>query len=354
MQSPQPRPLTVLAVSLGLGVSLAAQTTVSIPCAADNTLYQTVTGDLSNGAGVGVFVGLNSTGLVRRGLVRFDVAAALPAGAKVLAARLDLNISNSPVAVAEPLFGHRLLQSWGESTSVASGGGGNGGPAATGDATWLHRFYTSQLWTTPGGDFAATPSFTASMPALGAFSSVLSQAAAADVQSWLDAPAGNFGWLLKGAETLLQSTHRIDSRESTGVRPTLVVTYLLPGQLGSWGSGCASTLGNFTTSWVGAPIGGGSMQVAISDGEPSTVGASFFALALDPAGTQLLPGCAALLPLAAMIPGPAFVVDGSGQASNPFAVPVGFPGYLIACQSAQIANSPLGFTVSNAAVCVLQ
>ena len=348
------RRLAFLPSCLGCALPLAAQTTVSLPCVADNTLYQSATGDLSNGAGIGVFVGLSSSGLIRRGLVRFDVAAGLPAGAKVLAARLDLNVSNSPVAAAEPLFGHRLLQSWGEGTSVAGAGGGNGGPAATGDATWLHRFYTSQLWTTPGGDFVAVPSFTATMPGLGAFSSVPSQAAAADVQAWLDTPASNFGWLLKGGETLLQSTHRLDSRESTGLRPTLVVTYLQPGQSGAWGTGCAGTFGSFTTSWLGAPIGGGTMQIAQSAAPTQSVGAVFFALAIDPAGTPLLPGCAVWLPVSGLIPGPAFFTDAAGAATTPFAVPVGFPGQLVACQAAVLAPTPLGFTAGNAAITVLQ
>lgn len=343
-----------VACCLAFATLAVAQTTVSIPCAADNTLYESATGDLSNGAGIGVFVGLNSSGLKRRGLLRFDVAAAIPVGAKVITVRLDLNVSNSPVSVAEPITGHRLLQSWGEGTSVASGGGGNGGVATTGDATWLHRFWNTQTWTTAGGDFAATPSWTASMPASGVFSSQPSRQAVTDVQGWLDAPASNFGWLLKGGETILQSTHRIDSRESTGVRPTLVVGYLLPGQNGTFGTGCSAPSGTLATAWSGVPLGGATMQILQAAAPPLSVGAVFFALALDPAGTPLLPGCTVWLPPGELIPGPAFVTDAAGAAVTPFVVPVGFPGQVVACQAAVLAPTPLGFTAGNAAVTVLQ
>jgi hypothetical protein len=35
-------------------------------------------------------------------------------------------------------------------------------------------------------------------------------------------------------------------------------------------------------------------------------------------------------------------------------VPAGFPGFLISCQSAIIANNSLGFVLTNAALCVTQ
>jgi hypothetical protein len=50
----------------------------------------------------------------------------------------------------------------------------------------------------------------------------------ADLQAWLDDPAGNFGWLLLGSESGGASAKRFDSRE-TGVpesRPTLVVEFI--------------------------------------------------------------------------------------------------------------------------------
>lgn len=335
--------------------SLHAQTTVTVQCAADNTLYQTLTGDASNGAGASIFVGQNAFGSIRRAVLRFDVAAALPAGARVLTAQLNLNSVQTTVALPHPMTGHRLLQSWGEGTSVATGGGGGGGVATTNDATWLHRFWNTTLWTTPGGDFVATPSFTASMPPFGPFSSNLSRTAAEDVQGWLNAPATNFGWLLKTVnETLSSTAHRIDSRESLGLKPTLTVTYLLPGQNGFYGVGCPVGANNFSAAWVGAPIGGATVQISKSAGPAGSVGADFFTLSLDPVGLTLLPSCSVWLPLAEVIPGGAFFTDGAGAGSSSFQIPVGFPGYMINCQAAVLTNNALGFAMSNSALTVLQ
>ncbi len=359
MLTPSRRCRSLLSSCLFAG-GLAAQTTTTIACAADNSLYQAPLGDASNGAGTGLFVGMTSAGLIRRAVLRFDVAAALPAGARVIAAQLTVNVANAPNTNPEPMTGHRLLQAWGEGTSVATAGGGNGGPATNGDATWLYRFYNvatptaAPTWTTPGGDFVATPSFAASMPPLGLVTTGVTAVAAQDVQSWLDSPAANFGWLLRSGEITNQTTRRLDSRESSGVRPTLAVTWLAPGQNGTWGTGCAGGFGTFTTAWVGAPSGGSTMQIAHTAAAPLSVGVDFFALALDPVGLPLLPGCAILLPLAAIVPGPSFTTDGSGAGASPFAVPNGFPGYLIACQAAVLDGSAPGFTVSNAALTVLQ
>ena len=49
----------------------------------------------------------------------------------------------------------------------------------------------------------------------------------ADVQSWLDSPAANFGWLLLGNESISQTTKRFDSKDNEGEanRPVLAVEY---------------------------------------------------------------------------------------------------------------------------------
>ena len=342
------------------GVALAgaalAQTTVNIPCANDNTLYETIFGDASNGAGGSTFVGTNSFGSIRRAVMRFDVASVVPAGSRILTARLNLYVTQTTVALPFAMSGHRVTTSWGEGTSVASGGGGGGGAAAVGDATWLHRFWNTQLWTTPGGDFVATPSFTGSMPTFGAFSTNLSRAAADDVQAWLDNPASNHGWLLKVQnETLASTAHRLNSREATSNKPALVVTYLAPGQLGSYGTGCPTTGTNTAiASYSGSSAGGSTLTINKSQTIPNSVGADFFTLSLDPVGVALLPGCTAYLPLAEVINGSAFLTNGAGAGSSTLTVPAGFPGVLISCQSAIIANNSLGFVLTNSALCVTQ
>jgi hypothetical protein len=349
---PLHRGLAFLAVA-AFAAGLVAQTTVVVPCAADNTLYQDATGSLSNGSGTGLFVGLTGTGSIRRAVLRFDVGAVLPANAVVISATLSLNVAQSTVFLPMNVTGHRLLASWGEGTSVAGSGGGGGAPAAPNDATWLHRFFPGTTWVNAGGDFAA-PSFVIPMPGSGPCTSTPSRAMAAEVQSWLTNPALNFGWLLKTDELLPATAHRVDSRESIGPQPSLSVTYMVPGQNGSYGTGCPIGAGNFTAAWIGAPTGGNTVQIAKTSAQPGSVGADFFTLAVDPLGLPLQPGCTLYLPLLEIIQGGLFLTDGLGSGSTSFVIPNGFPGYLIACQAAVLDLSPLGFSISNAALTVLQ
>lgn len=335
-------------------VTAAAQTVVSVPCAADATLYESATGSLANGSGTGLFIGLNAQNLARRALLRFDVAAHLPAGAVVIATSLSLNITQSNAASPTPITGHRLLVAFGEGPSNPPGNGGGGTTPQNGDSTWLHNLFPGSTWTNPGGDFDPVVSLSAEMPVAGAFSSEMTRAANEVVQAWLDNPATNFGWLLKVDETAPAPARRIESRESTGSPPVLRVTYLLPGQSGVWGVGCPVGAGTFGVAWVGAPVGGSTVQVAKTNGTPSALGADFFALALDPIGTPLLPGCDAYLPLNEFVAGSVFVTDASGSASTSYQLPAGFPGRLIAAQSIVLAANPIGYATSDAALTVLQ
>ncbi|HEX6813402.1 MAG TPA: DNRLRE domain-containing protein [Planctomycetota bacterium] len=351
MQLLHPVPHLVLAL---LVTPLAAQTTVTVPCAADNTLYESPTGALSNGAGPSIFAGTNATTppMARRALVRFDVAASVPAGATILSASLSVNVVQTTAFPPIPVAVHRVLQSWGEGTSVSTlGQGGQGAPATTNDATWLHRFWPSTLWTAAGGDFAPAPSFTIVTPAFGTGTSPISPGTVTDVQFWLNNPAQNFGWLLKTDELLASTARRMDSREnSVGTPPSLSVTYVVPGQLATWGTGCPVGAGTFGFSYVGSPVGGTTIQLVNTNAPPLTVGAVFFSLQLDPIGLPLLPGCTIYLPLTGLITGPIFVTDGAGNGSAPFGVPFGFPGFIVVAQSLALAPSPLGFLLSNAAV----
>lgn len=335
----------------------SAQTTTTIVCDRDNTLYEDPTGSLSNGAGGAVFVGRNGTGLIRRALLHFDVAAAVPPGARILDARLSFRIAPS-ITTGQTATAHRVLQDWGEGASVATAGGGGGGaPAAPNDATWLYRFYPAAPWANPGGDFAPSPSF--AMPLyLGVNQSPSTPAATADAQLWLDQPGQNFGWLLRNSELSASTANRIESRESGGpVLPTLSVTYMLPGTSGWHGIGCPTGVGSVTYDFTfgGAPLGGATIQLLQSNGPPSALAAHLFALDLDPVGVPLTTGCTLYLPLAGIIAGPGVRLDPSGAAATPFAVPAGFPGYLVACQAVALdGTNPFGFVISNTGLICLQ
>ncbi|MBY0312253.1 MAG: DNRLRE domain-containing protein [Phycisphaerales bacterium] len=227
---------TVIGLGLAISLSLGAygQSTVSIPAAADTTLFQDTAGELGNGVGAHFFAGDTVRGLgARRGLIRFDIASAVPSGATITQAVLRLNCSrnNSTVDVVTL---HRVLSSWGEGISDAGTPGGAGAPAEIGDATWLHRSYPTVLWGTIGGDFdpavSASASLADGLAAVGPVVWASTPTSVANVQSWLDSPALNFGWLLLGSNISGATAHRFDTRENPTptVRPALTITYTLP------------------------------------------------------------------------------------------------------------------------------
>jgi hypothetical protein len=127
-------------------------------------------------------------------------------------------------AGAETVELHKLLADWGEGTSHAPGGEGDGAPATPNDATWRHRFFDSVFWTTQGADFSANVSASQSVGVTGQYTWTSTQMVA-DVQSWLDNPASNFGWLVLGDETTAATVKRFDSRESASP-PILTIQYI--------------------------------------------------------------------------------------------------------------------------------
>ena len=207
------------------GATSASATIINITPSKDNTLYQydPDEGDHSNGAGFHFFAGENGMGELRRGVLAFDVAGAIPAGSTITAVSLTMNMSMT-LAGARTVELHKLLADWGEGTSHAPMGEGDGAPATLNDATWRHRFFDSVFWTTQGGDFSATVSASQSVGGIGQYTWNSAQMVA-DVQSWLDNPASNFGWLVLGDETASVTAKRFDTRESASP-PMLTIQYI--------------------------------------------------------------------------------------------------------------------------------
>jgi hypothetical protein len=201
--------------------------TAILDAARDATLIESATGSLANGEGPAVFVGRTSQDADsrRRALLAFDVAAALPGGALVTGAWVDLELSPShPAPIEVGLY--RVAADWSEGPSRSSGGVGD--PAQPGDVTWIHTRYDTERWTQAGGDFAAEPSAAAEIGDAGAYRFESSAAVVSDVQAWLDEPASNHGWILVGGEDAASTAKRFYSREAgregTGAR--LVVEYV--------------------------------------------------------------------------------------------------------------------------------
>jgi hypothetical protein len=204
---------------------LYAQKQVSIGASKDNTLYENATGGTSNGAGEYFFVGKTASGSIRRGLIAFDISGNIPTGAVIDSVKLKLNMSKTS-AGPQNIKLHKVLADWGQGTSNAANNEGSGASATVGDATWIHTFFNTNLWTNAGGDFSNTVSAVQSVNNVGFYTWSTSQMVS-DVKSWLDNPSTNFGWILIGNESEPTTAKRFDSRENSiqENRPILTVFY---------------------------------------------------------------------------------------------------------------------------------
>src|SRR6266545_5935335 len=144
----------VLAAAIGSAEAFA-EFAVLRP-AKDSTLIEDAAGSLANGSGPAIFSGrINSTTRsIRRALLAFPIAAAVPRGSTITGVTLHLNLSATSGGPATVGL-HRILADWGEGAS--SSGGGGGAPSVQGDSTWIHRFYDVLFWSRPGGDFDPLP-----------------------------------------------------------------------------------------------------------------------------------------------------------------------------------------------------
>ena len=218
----------------GLAANTALADTLVLEPAKDNTLYEDPTGRFSNGAGQYLFIGRTGSqngipASARRALMSFDLSG-IPVGSQITSAELQVLINKVPPQAGGGVASlHYVDRDWGEGASNAPGPEGQGSAAAPGDATWVHRFFDTDNWTSPGGDYNATASQTAflsSVPETVTFAS--NAGTISDVQSWVDMPASNFGWIMLGDEAAVENARRLVSRESTDAaeRPQLTIEFI--------------------------------------------------------------------------------------------------------------------------------
>lgn len=224
-----------LAVLFAASLASAQTYSVSIPAAKDATYYradgQCGVGDGLHANGAGQFVVSSYDDCMEEGsgtgLLEFDVASHVPAGASIVSVRLEV----SGIEVLEwPGVGCKLVAGgahWTEGPSDPAGAEWYGAPPQPGD---VNLFYASYPTTTWG---AAVPSGSALPQILEGTMNVLSQpwfvpsspALVARVQEWLDVPSTNCGWMCINSVSDL----RFASREHpTLAGPTLIVEYDLP------------------------------------------------------------------------------------------------------------------------------
>jgi len=150
-------------ITITVSAPLAADA-VTIGASKDATIFENNVNN-SNGAGPGIFAGTNGMDSPRRGLIDFDIAGNVPAGATITNVQLTLYLGQvaGGGSGAETIGLFELEADWGEGTTGSGamiGGTGQGFPANPGDATWNARFFPGTLWTTPGSDHEATASVT--------------------------------------------------------------------------------------------------------------------------------------------------------------------------------------------------
>jgi len=219
--------LDVFAVTMTfLGLASAADAAVHVASAlADATIYGDPGTQLANGAGQYLTVGRTNTGMLRRGLLRFDLAG-LPTDATIVSVTMRLHLSQAQAGSFD-LALHRALASWSEGPSDPPGGEGGGVPAVAGDVTWNYRDFDTLAWSVSGGDFVASASATATVGTAVGWYEWTGPGLAADLAAYLADSRLDFGWFLIGDETVNQSTRRFDSRHAElGFRPELVVTWV--------------------------------------------------------------------------------------------------------------------------------
>ena len=220
--------LVLAGMAICSGPSLADS--VVLPPSADNTIYETAVevGEFSNGAGEYMFAGRTNDGPLRRALLRFNIAGSIPAGSTVTSVQLRIHCSRA-AGGTRPCSVHKLTADWGEGASDAFAPGGGGAPSEAGDASWRFSFYPATPWTNDGGDFAPAPSAAATTGGAPSFVTFATNSnLVADVQSWLDVPSENFGWILRGDETPgVRAGKRYDTVQNVTVafRPQLTVNY---------------------------------------------------------------------------------------------------------------------------------
>ncbi len=202
--------------------------TLQVPARQDSSIYEVSSGTLSNGAGEFIVTGGPTSGTgIKRGLVQFDLSTInIPSGSTIIDVVLKMNLVNS-IGGSAGIGLHKITSPWLEAGSNAPGDETNGGQAHEFDATWKWSLYDGLLWKSAGGDFGSE-SASAIVDTPGAYE-WSGEGLIDDVQSWLDSPTTNFGWMVIGPESA-GDVKSFASRQSTNaaIRPVLEISYEEP------------------------------------------------------------------------------------------------------------------------------
>lgn len=224
---------------VGLSVfGSSGATSITLFPSADATLIERNPSN-SMGAATWLAAGITQNGNSNRALLKFDVAAAVPAGSTITGVGLLVWVTGQPRdGYAESVFSlRRMLRAWNEGVNLPSIiAPGFGSPAQAGDATWTHACWDTNAWSVPGGlegvDYAADISTAVTIASVSTDPYFFEAGGATtDVQFWLDHPELNFGWMLRAEDEITPFTaRRFGAREldDPASSPQLLIDYLPP------------------------------------------------------------------------------------------------------------------------------
>jgi hypothetical protein len=208
-------------------VSLQAAT-VQIDVLKDTSLFET--GPDANLGADDLASGTTKAGYKSRALIQFDVASLIPTGSTIQSVSLRLNVNRQANGAYLENYGlHKFLTNWTEGVGTS-----NFAPALTGETSWNSQSQGSVLWSTPGTQSGVEYSpvisgLSATILTTGTFNISSTSQMVTDVQSWLDAPTANFGWMIIGQrEDIGGTARRFTSKETGALVPQITVTYAVP------------------------------------------------------------------------------------------------------------------------------
>lgn len=230
-----------MTVVMGWSPSLAMAVTVTLGAGKVATIFENQP-DHSIGRGPAVFIGGDSSGSPRRGLIDFNIAANLPAGATITSASLTMYLglvggteSGTPDSTPRTIDLQRITSDWAHGPTglgvTTISGTDQGFAAIPPSPTWDERRYQQdQPWTTPGGDFSTTIS---ASTAVGqavdqAYTWQSNPQLVADVQLMLDHPSVGFGWILRNVDERVPGSERALLTKDWSnplLRPQLLISY---------------------------------------------------------------------------------------------------------------------------------
>ncbi|MGC4098291.1 MAG: DNRLRE domain-containing protein [Nitrospira sp.] len=219
---------------------LATAITVTLGAGKLSTIFENQP-ENSIGRGPGVFIGADSSGSPRRGLIDFNIAANLPFGATITSASLTMYLglvgeaAGTPDQMPRTIELHRITSDWAHGPTglgvTTISGTDQGFPAVPPSPTWNDRRYQQdQPWTTPGGDFLSTASASTSVGQAvnQAYTWQSNPQLVADVQLMLDQPSLGFGWILRNVDERVPGSERALYTKDWSdplLRPQLLISY---------------------------------------------------------------------------------------------------------------------------------